>query len=283
MDTLTAPRTTEVGAQGGFADSPSWPAIAAWGGGLVQLALGAGAVTAVDGSLAIRMAGFVLIVMGAAAIGWGAATLARGRIVVPRLVVGGSLAGIFSAVAAMTLDPQRTSVFAVVAASALLIAVALGSALALRRAGRPARARRTDVARPRLIGLVVSAVLVAGVVTPALAATEAGQHAVPHASTARLSIPATTEPYSTGVAFRCSAPLSGRSIPPWRRAHGRPPLPHEERRAARPGTRWPIRRPAAASMSAPRLRSSFATPRYWRSRLGGAESRSRQPFVLPSR
>jgi hypothetical protein len=200
MDTSTPPRTTEVGAQGGFAGSSSWPAIAAWGGGLIQLALGAGAVTAVEGGLAIRMAGFVLIVMGAAAIGWGAATLARGRIVVPRLVVAGSLAGILWAVVTMTLDPQRTSVFAVVAASALFVAVALGSALALRRAARPARARSTvptpsplaadtssgasDRMGPAggrgVVGLVVSAVLVAGLVTPALAATEAGQHAVPH-------------------------------------------------------------------------------------------------------
>jgi hypothetical protein len=37
-----------------------------------------------------------------------------------------------------------------------------------------------DAGRGRLVKLVVAAVLVAGVVTPALAATEAGQHAVPH-------------------------------------------------------------------------------------------------------
>ncbi len=104
MDTLTAPRAiaphaTEVGAQGGLADAPSWPAIAAWGGGLVQLALGAGAITTEGASPAIRVAGIVLVVIGAGALGWGAATLARGRIVVPRLSIAGSLAGIFAAVA----------------------------------------------------------------------------------------------------------------------------------------------------------------------------------------
>ena len=180
MDILSAPRTTEVGAQGGFAETPSWPAIAAWGAGLIQLALGAGAITGVGGGLAIRVAGIFLIVIGAVAIGWGAATLARGRIVVPRLAVGGSLAGILTTTAAMALDPTRVSVFAVAVASALLIAVALGCTLARRRASLPAQSRTTDAARPRLVGLIVGAVLVAGVVTPALAATEAGQHAVPH-------------------------------------------------------------------------------------------------------
>jgi len=178
MDTLTAPRATaphktEVGAQGGLADAPSWPAIAAWGGGLIQLALGAGAITSDGASPAIRVAGILLVVIGAGAIGCGAATLAQGRIVVPRLSIAGSLAGILAAAGAMALDPTRVSVFAVAAASALLIAVALGSALELRREGQP-RSKR------HLVGLIVGAVLVAGIVTPALAATEAGQHAVPH-------------------------------------------------------------------------------------------------------
>ena len=178
MDTLTAPRATaahmtEVGAQGGLADAPSWPAIAAWGGGLIQLALGAGAITTEGASPAIRVAGIVLVVIGAGALGWGAATLARGRIVVPRLSIAGSLAGILAAAGAMALDPTRVSVFAVAAGIALLIAVALGCALELRRAGQ----RRS---KRHLVGLIVGAVLVAGIVTPALAATEAGQHAVPH-------------------------------------------------------------------------------------------------------
>lgn len=197
MDTSTAPRTTEVGAQGGVADAPSWPAFAAWGGGLIQLALGAGAITGAGGIPAIRAAGILLAVIGVVAIGWGAATLARGRIVVPRLGIAGSLAGILATVAAMALDPTRVSVFAVAAASALLVAVALGCALAVRRAARSrtrfptpsplaadassgASGRVGPAGGRRLVGLVVSAVLVAGVVTPALAATEAGQHAVPH-------------------------------------------------------------------------------------------------------
>ena len=180
MDTSTAPRTTEAGAQGARAAAPSWPAVAAWGGGLIQLALGAGAITGVGEDPAIRVAGVVLTVIGAAALGWGAAALARGRIVVPRLGVAGSLAGVLAAAATMALDPARVSVFAVAAGSALLVAVALGCALALRRAARSAREKAVDAARPGYLGLIVGAVLVAGIVTPALAATEAGQHAVPH-------------------------------------------------------------------------------------------------------
>lgn len=183
MNTSTAPRAiapqkTEVGVQGGLADAPSWPAVTAWGGGLVQLALGAGAITAAEGGPAIRVAGVLLVVIGAVAIGWGAATLARGRIVVPRLGIAGSLAGILLAATAMALDPARVSVFAVAAGIALLIAVAFGCAMALRR--DRVRVGRTDAGRGRLAGLLVAAVLVAGLVTPALAATEAGQHAVPH-------------------------------------------------------------------------------------------------------
>lgn len=181
MNTLTAarpiaPHETEVGGQGGLADAPSWPAVAAWGGGLVQLALGAGAITAAEGGLAIRVVGILLALIGAAAIGWGAATLARGRLVVPRLSIAGSLAGILTAAIAMSLNPTRVSVFAVAAGTILLIAVAFGCARTL----RGDRSRGTDAGRRRLVGLVVAAVLVAGLVTPALAATEAGQHAVPH-------------------------------------------------------------------------------------------------------
>jgi hypothetical protein len=176
MDTSTAPRTTGVGTLGGSADAPPWAAIAAWGGGLIQLALGAGAITGAGEGLAVRAAGILLAAIGAAAIGWGAVTLARGRVAVPRLGIAGSLAGIVAAATAMALDPTRTSVFAVAATTALLVVVALGCARAL----RAVPGRTTDAGHPRLLGLVVAAVVVAAVVTPALAATEAGQHAVPH-------------------------------------------------------------------------------------------------------
>ena len=189
MDTSSAPRTTEGGAPGGRAATPSWAAIAAWGGGLIQLALGAGAITGVGGGLALQAVGIILTVLGAAALGWGVAALARGRIVVPRVGVGGSLAGILAATAALILDPSRVSVFAVAAGSALLIAVAFACALVLRTATRAVDSPTTDAVRPQIVGLLVGAVLVAGLVTPALAATEAGQHAVPHGEHAEMVDP----------------------------------------------------------------------------------------------
>lgn len=118
LDSTTRDRATQHGGRrpGGFA-APSWPAIAAWDGGLIQLALGAGAITTEGASPAIRVAGIVLVVTGAGAVGWGAATLARGRTVVPRLSIAGSVAGILAAAGDMALDPTRVSVFGVAAAS----------------------------------------------------------------------------------------------------------------------------------------------------------------------
>lgn len=176
MDSLTAPRTIatsdeEVVASGGRATASIWPAIVAWGAGLVQIALGAGAITTVQDDPAIGVVGISLIVIGAGALGWGAVILTRGRIVAPRASIAGSLAGILVTATALALDPVRISVFAVAVAIVLLIAVALGCARAT---------RRSDAGRSGLIGLVVAAVLVSGAVTPALAATEAGRHAVPH-------------------------------------------------------------------------------------------------------
>ncbi|MET0813192.1 MAG: hypothetical protein ABWY03_09065, partial [Microbacterium sp.] len=75
-------------------------------------------------------------------------------------------------VATLALDPARTSVVTVGAASVLLIAVA-------RACARQSR-RRTDAAPPRLSVLLIAAVLVAGLVTPALGATEAGLLAPDH-------------------------------------------------------------------------------------------------------
>lgn len=180
MDVLTAPHTTTTAAHGARAGVSPWPAIAAWGAGLIQLALGAGTITGVAEGPAIRVAGILLIVLGATTIGWGAATLARGRLLVPRLSIAGSLAGVLAAVSALMLDPVRVSVFAVAAASALLLAVALGAAWERRRASRTNGGATTDAAPSRILPLVVGAFLVAALVTPALAATEAGRHAVPH-------------------------------------------------------------------------------------------------------
>ena len=153
--------------------APSWAAVAAWGAGLVQLALGAGAVTQ-EG--AARGAGIALVVLGASALAWGAVTLARGRIVVPRAGVAVSLAGVAAAVAALAADPVRVSVAAVAAASILLLTIALACATRLRSRGGSA----ADASPPRVWAIIVAAVVVAALATPALAATDAGRSAKPH-------------------------------------------------------------------------------------------------------
>ncbi|KAA9105023.1 hypothetical protein [Microbacterium rhizomatis] len=152
----------------------SWPAVAAWGAGLLQLALGAGALTGAGGKVWLGVAGATLVILGAGELVWGAAALARGRIVVPRVGVAGALVGIVAATATLMLDPERTSILAVAATSLLLISVGVGCGIALRR-GLPGGDVRTG-----LLGLFVAAVLVAGVVTPALGATEAGRNAPSH-------------------------------------------------------------------------------------------------------
>ena len=149
--------------------TPAWAAVAAWGAGLIELARGAGAIT--SGGPAWGL-GILLIALGAAGLGWGAATLTRGRLLAPRVGVVGALTSQTAVVAALALGPASTSVVTVGAASVLLIAVALACARQSRR--------RTDAAPPRLSVLSVAALIVAAIVTPALSATEAGLLAPDH-------------------------------------------------------------------------------------------------------
>ena len=150
----------------------SWAAVAAWGAGLIELALGAGALS--QGGAA-RGAGILLLALGAAGLVWGAATLARGRIVVPRAGVAGAFAGIAANTIAFAADPVRTSILATAAAMALLVTIALACASVVR-----ARSRGTDAAPPRIWAILVAATVVAALVTPALGATEAGRSATGH-------------------------------------------------------------------------------------------------------
>lgn len=155
------------------ASAPSWAAVSAWGAGLLEIALGAGLMTSPGG--AARGAGIVLVIIGAGALGWGVVMLVRGRVIAPRAGIAGALAGLIGAVLALGIDTGRTSVIAVGAASALLVATALACGAELRRRRSSARS-----GQPRLAVFLVAAVLVAGVVTPALGATEAGRLAPDH-------------------------------------------------------------------------------------------------------
>jgi len=153
------------------AGMPAWAAVTAWGAGLLELALGAGAFGGAGGNT-VRVLGILLVMLGAAGLGWGAATLTRGRLIVPRVGVTGALLGVVLTFLTVAADPARVSVLTAAAASALLVITALACARQSRK--------KADAAPPRIAVLLLAGFLVSAVVTPALSASEAGRHAVPH-------------------------------------------------------------------------------------------------------
>ncbi|MDJ0339774.1 hypothetical protein [Cryobacterium sp. PH31-O1] len=175
----------------------TWLGFAALGAALIHLAVG---VTA-PFPLSVLLVGF-----GIAELGWAIATLAAGRVIAPRVVVGAALIPVFiwGATAALGSGLGVTSaqtglpLYPMAVASLFNIFLAVTVAIALRRApsGIPtpvgaAAARAPQASEPRaatpggwrfLTGLVVGGFLLSALTTPALAATEVGSHAVPHGS-----------------------------------------------------------------------------------------------------
>ena len=167
----------------------TWMGFAALGAALIHLAVG---VTA-PFPLSVLLVGF-----GVAELGWGIATLATGRITVPRIVVGAALIPVFiwGATAALGSGLGVTSaqtglpLYPMAVASLFNIFLAATVAIELRRATNgvriPASATAQGTATPSgwrfLTGLVVGGFLLSALTTPALAATEVGSHAVPHGS-----------------------------------------------------------------------------------------------------
>ena len=149
----------------------SWPSVFAWGAGLITAALGAGAITRPDSGAVADGLGIGLVVLGLAALAWGGVVLWAGRLVVPALVLGGSLITIFGVTALLFVVPAHTSVLAVAAASLLLVIVGASAAVHLRRERRSANATRTPQPMS-VVGLLVAAAVIAVVVTPALGATQ---------------------------------------------------------------------------------------------------------------
>lgn len=162
----------------------TWPMLCALGAGLVLLALAAGAGGIAGGAMAAA---------GAAGLGWGVLSLRAGRALVPGVVLGTCAALLVGAgvlVGSGLAEAAGVPVGSLLAASVFIVVVAGHCAVVVRgrsgahraRDGRspaPARAAAVDGRLP-LVGLVVGALLVAGLATPALAATEAGRAAVPH-------------------------------------------------------------------------------------------------------
>jgi hypothetical protein len=175
----------------------SWPMLGALGAGLVLAALAAGA----GGAPQVVLAG-----LGVAALGWGALSLRSGRPLAPRAVLGVAVAALLAGGAWVGSGAVTdVSGLPLAAASVFIASIALSAAVAVRaarrtehlRAEEPAKPRVEEPAKPRveqpakpesrdpgprstLVGLVVGAALVSALATPALAATEAGDSAVPH-------------------------------------------------------------------------------------------------------
>ena len=178
----------------GGAFARTWPPVAALGAGLVHLAVAASAPPV----LAV-----VLVAIGGAGIVWSIAVLRAERIVVPRLAlaVAASSSAVWASLAftlgAIGVGTPTTSIplLPLLAATVftLFIAVVCGRMLRRTDAADVADSRGTvsGSTEPRgasesagawryLAALASAAVLVGALATPALAATGAGQLAVPH-------------------------------------------------------------------------------------------------------
>ncbi|MEO6199541.1 MAG: hypothetical protein ABIX44_00090 [Cryobacterium sp.] len=174
-----------------------WLAFAAIGAALIHLAVGASAPL----PLAI-----ILVGLGIAELGWGVATLVRGRTVMQDATIALALVPVFVWGVTATLgsglgvSADSTGLPFYPMAIASLFDITLSAALAIfrrrgtRRAtagadvtGKPAAAEPARSEPPVelpawrfLATLMIGSVLFSGLTTSALAATEAGAHAVPH-------------------------------------------------------------------------------------------------------
>jgi hypothetical protein len=170
-----------------------WPALFAWGAGLIHIAVAAGSPLGVL---------VPLTALGAAELVWGIAMLRLGRMPLVRwaLAVGvvATLAGLVLALF------DLMAWIPLVSSSVMLVAIAGAAAVTVRRSARGRDPRGSDVpgsdvpgsdvrgsdaeasARPSvpagrtLVGVLAGALLVSALTTPALAQTKAGDYAVPH-------------------------------------------------------------------------------------------------------
>jgi hypothetical protein len=159
--------------------SRSLMALASLGVGLVHLATGAGSPL----FPAILLVGF-----GIAELGWGIALLVSGRVLLPLAALPIAITPValwgldLTASVALGGSGMTASLPLAPMAAASVLSLSIGAGLAIAR--RRSLAPRTAASAPRpgryLLGMTVGAVLVAGLVTPALAGTNAGTEAVPH-------------------------------------------------------------------------------------------------------
>lgn len=157
----------------------TWLAFAAIGAGLIHIALVLGSPVPL---------GIAFGILGLIEFGWGVLTFARDTVPARRAALVLALAPVIAwgvllmiaaglGVAALT-DSLRLLPLAVASLFELFIAGVLGSQL--RSGARTEASPVTPGVGRYLLGLVVGGLAVAGLTTPALAATEAGLHAQPH-------------------------------------------------------------------------------------------------------
>lgn len=158
-----------------------WPALCLWGAGLIHLASGAGSSPAAIG--------VILLGFGVIELAGGFALLRAARIARPSVILSIAVAAIgVSVVAALT---GSMAWLPLVGSVAQLLIVAGIAAVGLRRRTRATLRRAThDAASPNrsasrsaartIASFALCGALVSGLTTPALAATDAGESAVPH-------------------------------------------------------------------------------------------------------
>ncbi|KQQ22260.1 hypothetical protein ASF48_03365 [Rathayibacter sp. Leaf299] len=138
-----------------------WAASAALGAGLVHFCL---ASVRDDAWLA------ALVLLGAGELAWAVAVLARGRILLPRVVLAVAVATAAGSVLALTAGILRDPLPSL-AGGVLQLAAAGLVAASLRHAPSPDRA---VPAGRTVLGLLAGALVVSALATPAMAATSAG-------------------------------------------------------------------------------------------------------------
>lgn len=185
----------------------SWLAFAAIGAALIHLAVGAAAPLPLS---------IILVGLGIAELGWGVLSLIRGRILAQDATIALALVPVFVWGVTATLgsglgvsaDSTGLPFYPMAVASLFDIVLSTALAVSRRRAARWTTAGAVDAtvdaapagppAEPSawrfLAALMIGSLLFSGLTTSALAATEAGKHAVPHGSH---SIPAPGSPSST--------------------------------------------------------------------------------------
>lgn len=158
-----------------------WFAFASLGAGTIHLAVAAGAPLA----LTLVLAGFGILELG-----WGVGVLVRGRLFAARTVLVLALVPVlfWAAIATVgsgwgTIGGEALPVFPMAVAAGFNLFLAAALAVHGRRHAASVTAGPANTQSWRfLAALTVAGGLFSGLVTPALAATDAGSRAVPHGS-----------------------------------------------------------------------------------------------------